>query len=559
MSNTTKVQTLLRGFIVLSVVVLAAFTTNGAWAATYSTGDVSGKKPATNPSSGPLANSQGQLCPNGVSMALEPNCLTDGTSHVSSSLHGSQDKGSSPSSTTRTFNLNTVKNNSNSSSNTNNLPQPWIKIGKAPSVNTTVSTLLSNNKGSNSKGNSNSATNLSKLIVNNSSNSSSNSKDPSKLIVNNSSNSSSTTKDTGKATNTKLPDPPSSNTTSRESKLIQSFEKLTGHSLSASQLKALVSSDSLNSEGETRFLQRLENLTGQDLNHNQLSEVEGTGSQSVNSEGETALVQRFENITGQDLTNAQIADLERGGSLNSEGETQFVQNLENITGHEISNSEVNEVEGNEGEGSESVNSEGESAETQEIENATGQEIGSEESNENEESSTEESEETTDDENAESLSTQIAEGEVVPLTGGVATVPLSTIAGSITSLSEANGVDTFQVGSTTVQANNSIMGNNTLQNGLNIELDGTVASNGVFVSNTLDALTNNADTVIAGTISSFSQTGNVDTFLIGNTNVRMSSTLLGSNTVQNGETIKLNGFYTTDALHYVATAVESIGQ
>lgn len=76
MSKMTTFSTLLRGFMVLSVLVLAAFTTNGAWAATPTAGDISGKKPATSPQTNPSLQ---DCLANGVHSALYLSCLANGT------------------------------------------------------------------------------------------------------------------------------------------------------------------------------------------------------------------------------------------------------------------------------------------------------------------------------------------------------------------------------------------------------------------------------------------------------------------------------------------------
>jgi hypothetical protein len=348
--------------------------------------------------------------------------------------------------------------------------------------------------------------------------------------------------------------------------LIQRFESLTGHHLSSAQIKELAKSGSLTSEGETRFVQSLEKVTGNEISNSQVTQVEGSGSGSVNSEGETALIQRFERLTGHNLTSTQLTELEGSGSLNSEGETQFLASLEKVTGHELSNTEVTAVEG-----SGSINSEGESSSTQHVENVTGQEIGSEEAAEVEGSTSEEAEETSSEENAEnnvettttenneSASTQIAEGEIVPITGGVATTTSTILAGTVGSLNnQTTGVDTFVIGNTNVQVNSGLSGANQIQNGLNVELGGTVDSNGNFVASSVMAVTNNAITVVSGTVSSLNETGSVDTFLIGNTTIQLGDSLEGTTEFTNGETIKLDGFFTSSE-NFVATSIVSVTQ
>jgi hypothetical protein len=588
MSNWTKAQTLLRGFVILSVVVLAAFTTNGAWAATPTAGDVSGKRPPTIPQTDPLVN---PCLANGVHSALYLSCLKNG-SNLSSNTHVSQNGGSNSNSNSRTVTSNQSKihnNSSSSSNNSSNLTQQLINIGKIPAITIKGSTQVSKSKGNDSS----STKNQSKLTVNNMADPALTTKDPSKLTTTKDPSKLTTnTKDPSKLNSTKVSDPPSSSTASRELSLIQRFERLTGHNLSSAQLKALTESGSLTSEGEVRFVQSLEKVTGHEINNTEVTQVEGSGSGSVNSEGEIALIQRFEKLTGHDLSSAQLTELEGSGSLSSEGETQFLASLEKVAGHELSNTEVTQVEGSgsinsEGEStgtqqvesatgqevgsseSGSESSEGESAGTQEVENSTGEEVSSEESSEVEGSTSEEAEETSSEENAEnvettttenneSTATQIAEGEIVPITGGVATTTSTILAGTVGSLNQTNGVDTFVIGSTNVRVNGGLSAANQIQNGLNVELGGAVDSNGTFVASSVMAVTNNAITAVSGTVSSLNETGSVDTFLIGNTTIQLGDSLEGTTEFTNGETIKLDGFF-TGSENFVATSIVSVTQ
>jgi hypothetical protein len=51
---------------------------------------------------------------------------------------------------------------------------------------------------------------------------------------------------------------------------------------------------------------------------------------------------------------------------------------------------------------------------------------------------------------------------------------------------------------------------------------------------------------------------VDTFLIGNITIQMGDSLEGSTEFTNGETIKLDGFFTSSE-NFVATNIESVTQ
>ncbi|MDR3573245.1 MAG: hypothetical protein P4L50_05265 [Anaerolineaceae bacterium] len=434
MIKKTTFTALLRVFMVLSVLAVAAFTTNGAWAATPTAGDVSGKKPATNPQTGP----QGQLCPDGISMALEPNCVVYGSAQNISKSGSSKNQGSNSNSITRTFTQSTNKNNSGSSSNTNNvnnlnsLNQPLVKLGKVPAFNLKVtptpqpgdnknSNLVSNTNnlsqlttknGSNSASSSKdpskltNTNNLTNLNSTNSSDSSSSSKDPSKLSTTsnltnqnskNGSNSTSSSKDPGKTTNTKTTDPSSSSLTSNQNSLLLAFEKLTGHKLSSAQTQKLLSESGSSSSGNgSQFIHQLENLTGKKITNTQITTLEkqgsdpSTSSTSKSDPPASSLTQQLESITGHNISTSQLDKLiveSISASLNHEGETNLLQTLENITGGEISAAEAQQVEAalggsvdqsigqsTSGEGSGSVNSEGEDALLQQIESITGHEL-----------------------------------------------------------------------------------------------------------------------------------------------------------------------------------------
>jgi uncharacterized protein (DUF697 family) len=650
MSKTKKTSALLRAFIVLSVVVLAAFTTNGAWASTPSAADPSGKKPTTNPQTDP----QLQAClANGVHSALYLRCVANGTIQSNSSALS---KGTNSTSKNKTTTLNTNRNSSSSSSNTNNTNQQLIKIGKVTPPTSKGSTQQSNN--------------------------------------NNSTKLTTTTKDPSKLNSSKASDPPSSSLTSNQSSLVKAFEKLTGHNLTNAQTQKLLSvkgssnsgnqsqfihqlenvtghqisntqvatlekpasdppatqsdppssltkrlenitghtistsqldkliaesvSGTLNSEGETKLLQTIESITGNEITAAEAQRVEralggdvdqsigsgsGEGSESVsvkqevesiagvtlstaqfnqllaesvsssrNSEGETKLLQTLESLTGNEITAAEAQEIENtlGGDVsesihhvtsteesesnNSENETSLLQQVENITGHEISTSQLNTLIDESG--SSSLNSEGETALLQELESITGQEISPSEAQEVEDALGGGVSQAIESENE-----PVAIGSVIPNTGLVVT----NVFGEVSSLTDTNGVSNFLIGNTTVQLSDSLKGSNNFNNGDFVSVNGRFSSTNVFVGNALVTWVKPPFTVISGTVSSMGIINSINetavpgvvSFMIGNTTIKMSSSIEATDNIKNGDTIKLEGFFVNPQNQVVSNSFEYI--
>ena len=238
-----------------------------------------------------------------------------------------------------------------------------------------------------------------------------------------------------------------------------------------------------------------------------------------NQSRDNSIIQSFERMTGHHLTSAELQKLEGSSFLNSEDETHFLQRLENITGRDLNNTQITVVD--------------------------------EEVSQNEE-------------NGESASTDIAEGEIIPVTGGIVTTYATTptyaaiLAGTVGSLNQTSSVNAFFVGNTNVQVSTGVTAANQIQNGLNVELGGYYTNTGTFMASSVLALTNNPITVVAGTVSSLNETGALDTFLIGNTTIQMSASIVGNYNIQNGVNIKVDGFF-TGGESFVATKIQSMTQ
>ena len=66
------------------------------------------------------------------------------------------------------------------------------------------------------------------------------------------------------------------------------------------------------------------------------------------------------------------------------------------------------------------------------------------------------------------------------------------------------------------------------------------------------------TVIAGYMSNLNGTDTQDTFLIGNTTIQLSTSIMDNFTIQNGEYIKLDGYFTSSE-YFVVTQIVSVIQ
>ena len=66
------------------------------------------------------------------------------------------------------------------------------------------------------------------------------------------------------------------------------------------------------------------------------------------------------------------------------------------------------------------------------------------------------------------------------------------------------------------------------------------------------------TVISGDMSSLNESTTMDTFLIGNTSIQLNPDLVGNFVLQNGENIKLDGYFTSNE-NFVVTQIASVIQ
>jgi len=66
------------------------------------------------------------------------------------------------------------------------------------------------------------------------------------------------------------------------------------------------------------------------------------------------------------------------------------------------------------------------------------------------------------------------------------------------------------------------------------------------------------TVISGIVNSLDVSDTMDTFLIGNTTIQLNPDLVGNFTLQNGENIKLDGYFTSNE-NFVVTQIMSVIQ
>jgi hypothetical protein len=508
MNSMSRLQTLLRVFVVLSVLVLGGFTTTFNASAITTPSGATANLMAT--------NADVQACPNNLPVggvkskganqnaALLAQCLTKSSHHSSNnhSSHANSDSKNSSSNsklltvpvTPKVLKVNSNKHSSNSGADNKNLSSrntgqnsnldPKGKGTDPKSTNKTTlkttSNKLSNNSNSNNGSNDPPSKNKSKnLTINNTSNDS---------------NSNNTSNDPSSKNKSKDP------TTLNNSKDPSSEET-----------------------SESSHTQKLEKSEG--------SEVTGTSS---GESGESTKVQEQEQDVGHEVSSS---------SSEERRESDRVQDRENSSGEEVSSEEANESASEEDE-------ENESASQKEEEN----ESSSEEAAENENTTT------TTTVVTSALPTEIESAESVEVEDleKAAGSEVTTINGTISSMDETT--DNFMIGNTQVHISEDAENNIELQDGDVVTLAGVQMPDGTFQATSIDNVsgnvvdeTNASTTSVSGTVSSLDETN--DTFMVGNTPVQIGESAESGVELENGDSVTVTGVMEGNTLD--ATSLSNI--
>jgi hypothetical protein len=534
MNSMSRLQTLLRVFVVLSVLVLGGFTTTFNASAITTPSGATANLMAT--------NADVQACPNNLPVggvkskganqnaALLAQCLTKSSHHSSNnhSSHANSDSKNSSSNsklltvpvTPKVLKVNSNKHSSNSGADNKNLSSkntgqnsnldPKGKGTDPKSTNKTTlkttSNKLSNNSNSNNGSNDPPSKNKSKnLTSDNTKNSNSNngsndppSKNKSKnLTINNTSNDSNS--------NNTSNDPSSKNKSKDPTTLNNSKDP------------------SSEETSESSHTQKLEKSEG--------SEVTGTSS---GESGESTKVQEQEQDVGHEVSSS---------SSEERRESDRVQDRENSSGEEVSSEEANESASEEDE-------ENESASQKEEEN----ESSSEEAAENENTTT------TTTVVTSALPTEIESAESVEVEDleKAAGSEVTTINGTISSMDETT--DNFMIGNTQVHISEDAENNIELQDGDVVTLAGVQMPDGTFQATSIDNVsgnvvdeTNASTTSVSGTVSSLDETN--DTFMVGNTPVQIGESAESGVELENGDSVTVTGVMEGNTLD--ATSLSNI--